>query len=132
VTGGTAGNVRPGADINKISYMVGPRYTNTIWRKTGFGPDASGSDKRLQLYVQGLFGGARGFSGIYPFSDGVKTNANSFAIQADGGANYYLTRKFGVRLIEVDLAHTEFPNALSGTQNDLRLSFGATCHFGRR
>lgn len=42
-TGGRASNVTPGVDVNKISFLVGPRYTYTVW--TG---QAGAADQREQ------------------------------------------------------------------------------------
>ena len=42
--------------------------------------------------------------------------------------NLYLTRSFGVRLLQADYVRTTLPNAAANTQNDLRLAFGITYH----
>jgi len=68
LTGDHAGNVAPDVDVNKISYMAGPRYTWTAW--------SGANQHRLQMYAQGLFGGAHGFDGVYPTSTGTTSSAN--------------------------------------------------------
>jgi outer membrane protein OmpA-like peptidoglycan-associated protein len=121
LTGDHAGNVSPGVDVNKIGYLAGPRYTWTAW---------SGADQhRLTIFGQALFGGAHGFDGVYPSSNSVKSSANSFALQAGGGLNYYFNQHWGVRLLEADFVRTAFPNGVDDVQHDLRLSFGVTYHF---
>jgi outer membrane protein OmpA-like peptidoglycan-associated protein len=75
-----------------------------------------------------LFGGVHGFDGLYPADGGSTTSASSFAIQAGGGLNLYLTKHWGVRLLEADYVRNELPNASDGVQNDLRLAFGVTYH----
>jgi len=111
---------RSSVDVNKISFLAGPRYTWTAW--TG------AKDHRLQVFGQGLFGIAHGFDGLYPSNDTLKSSANSFAVQAGGGLNYYLTKNWGLRLIEADYVRTQFPNAADDVQNDMRLAFGVTYH----
>jgi hypothetical protein len=126
VTGDHASDVSEGSDLNKISFLAGPRYTWTAWNG-----QASAADlRRLQIFVQGLFGGAHGFNGAYPSSTGTKTSASSLAIQAGGGFDFYLTQSFGIRLLEADYVRTEMPNGADGVQNDFRLAAGITYHFG--
>jgi len=120
LTGDHAANVTPGVDVNKISYIGGPRYTWTAW--TG------AKDRRLQIFGQGLFGGSHGFDGLYPTSTGTTSSANAFAIQAGGGLNLYLNRNWGLRLLEADYVRTEFPNDADDVQNDFRLAFGVVYH----
>jgi len=122
-TGDHASNVTPGVDVNKISFMAGPRYTYTAWGTAGEKP-------RFQIYGQGLFGGVHGFDGVYPTSSGVESTASSFAIQAGGGVNIFLTRHIGVRVVEASYIRTELPNDGNDTQSDLRLGAGLVYHFG--
>jgi hypothetical protein len=120
LTGDRASNVEPGVDVNKINFLVGPRFT---WR-TRIGANHHG----MSIFGQGLFGEAHSFDGFFPSSNGNTTRANSLDIQVGGGLNYYLTKKFGLRLIEADIVRSEFPNATSNTQTDMRLGFGITYH----
>ena len=125
---GTAANVEPGVDMNKISFLAGPRYTRTAWQ----GHATAADNRRLQVFGQGLFGRTHGFNGYYPAMPAATSSAGSLAVQAGGGLNFYLTRNFGLRLLEADYVRTELPNSTSGVQNDLRLSAGVTWHIGRR
>lgn len=127
LTGDHASNFAPGVDVNKIAFMAGPRYTYTAWA----GQAATTDVHRLQLYGQGLFGGVHAFNGVFPASSGTTSSAGSFAMQAGGGFNVFLSNRFGVRLLEVDYVKTTLPNSASNTQNDLRLAFGMTWHIGR-
>ncbi|MGA7339662.1 MAG: OmpA family protein [Terracidiphilus sp.] len=122
-TGDHASNVTPGVDINKISFMAGPRYTYTSW-------DTSGEKPRFQIYGQGLFGGVHAFDGVFPATGGTVPTADSLAIQAGGGFNIYLTRHIGVRVAEASYVRTRLPNNGNDTQNDLRLGAGLVYHFG--
>lgn len=123
LTADHASNAAPGVDANKITFLAGPRYTWTT---------SAGDAKklRLQLFGQGLFGGAHGFDSLYPTSTGVTSTSSSFAIQAGGGLNILLTRHFGLRVIEADYVRTAMPNGYEDAQTDLRLAFGVTYHIG--
>jgi OmpA family len=122
-TGDHASNVTPGVDVNKISFMGGPRYTYTAW-------GAAGEKPRFQIYAQGLFGGVHAFDGVFPAPSGTVPTAGSLAIQAGGGFNLFLTRHIGVRVVEASYVRTELPNNGNDTQNDLRLGAGLVYHFG--
>lgn len=125
LTGDTASNLAPGVNANKLTFLAGPRYTCTAWK----GRAGAADQRRLQIFAQGQFGVTDGFGGFYPASPAFTTSANSFAVQAGGGLNFYLTRSFGIRLIEADYVRTALPNGAANTQNDMRLAFGVTYHF---
>ena len=126
LTGDHAADVTSGVDVNKISYMGGPRYTYTVLANhTGAAPTP-----RYQIFGQGLFGGVHGFNGLYPTSSSTTSSANAFALEAGGGFNYYLTRNWGLRVLEVDYVRTQMPNHAADVQNDLHLGFGITYHIG--
>jgi len=122
-TGDHASNVTPGVDINKISFMGGPRYTYTVW-------SAPGERPRFQIYAQGLFGGVHAFDGVFPVTSGTVPTADSLAIQAGAGFSIFLTRHIGARVLEASYVRTELPNNGNNTQNDLRLGAGLVYHFG--
>jgi hypothetical protein len=126
LTGDHSSNITSGVDANKITYLFGPRYTATVWRNN---TDAA-NQRHLQAFGQGLFGRAHGFNGVYPVTGVATASANSFALQVGGGLNLYLSRRFGLRLLEADYVRTLLPNAAADAQNDLRLSFGVTLHLG--
>lgn len=116
-------NIAPGVDLNKISFLGGPRYTYTAWGSAGEKP-------RFQIYGQGLLGEAHAFGGVFPTPSGVVSSANSFAIQAGGGVNIFLTRHLGVRVVEASYVRNELPNNANSVQNDLLLGAGLVYHFG--
>ena len=122
VTGDHASDYLPSTDENKISFLVGPRFTFTAWKKHNNAED----QRRLQLIGQGLVGVAHGFD--TRFSNG-STGANELAIQTGGGLNLYFTKNFGIRPIEVDFVRTQIGTTGFSTQNDVRLAVGLTYHF---
>jgi outer membrane protein OmpA-like peptidoglycan-associated protein len=123
-TGDRASNTTPGVDVSKIAFLAGPRYTYTAWQ----GHASPADQRRLQIFAQGLFGSAHALDGLYPNGTGLATSANSFAVQAGGGVNLYLTQHWGLRLIESDYVRTQLPNAAANAQNDFRLAAGVTYH----
>lgn len=124
LTGDHASNVTPGVDANKITYLAGPRYTWTAWQ----GHATAADNRRLQVFGQALFGWTHGFNSYYPALPAPTSSAKSLAMQAGGGLNLYLTRNFGLRLLEADYVRTALPNAATNLQNDMRLSVGITWH----
>ncbi|MGD0939260.1 MAG: OmpA family protein [Terracidiphilus sp.] len=121
LTGDHASDVYPGVDMNKFSFLVGPRYTWTGRTSTG--------QPRVQIFEQGLVGVSHGFDGYYPSSSGGNSSATGYAVQAGGGLNVFFNKNFGLRLIEADYVRNDFPNGADDVQNDLRLSAGLDFHF---
>lgn len=121
VTGEHA-NQAPGMNIDKIAYVIGPRYTFAVQTHH------AGLPPRMQLFGEVLLGSVHGFNSIFPTATGVNPSATSFALQTGGGINTFFSKRFAVRVIEVEYLHTDLPNNYSNVQNDLRLGFGVTYH----
>lgn len=128
LTGDHASDVTPSVDVNKIAYMIGPRYTYTPWGQKA--QDGIGS--RWQVFGEGLFGGVHAFDSSFPKTTGLKTSADSFALQTGGGVNLSFSKRFAVRVFEADYVRTSLPNNASDVQNDLRLGVGLSYHTGSR
>ena len=126
MTGEHAANYIAGFDVNKITYLAGPRYTYTAWASDG----AAAATPRFQIFGEGLFGGAHAFNGVFPAGSGTTSSAGSYAIETGGGLDVFFFRHYGVRLLEADYVRTALPNGATNIQNDLRLAFGVTYHFG--
>lgn len=124
LTGDHASNVFLGMDENKISLLAGPRYTFTVWQ----GHAKAADPRRLQFFGQGLIGGAQGFDFDYDTAN-LSKSANEIAVQTGCGLNLYLTKRLGIRPIEVDFVRTQIGTAGLSTQNDMRLATGVTYHF---
>jgi hypothetical protein len=118
---GQHANQAPGMDIDKIVYVLGPRYT------FAFRPHQAGLPP-VQLFGEFLLGGLHGFNSIFPATTGLNPSATSFALQTGGGINAFVSKRFAVRAIEVEYLRTSLPNNYSNVQNDLRLGFGVTYH----
>jgi hypothetical protein len=130
LSGERASDVSPGADVNRITFVAGPRYSFNVARLTErwLGPKHPSS-----IFGQTLFGTVHAFNGLFPHSDGTLTSsANAFAMQVGGGINVGIARGFGVRIIEVEYLYTTLPNNGTNTQHDLRLTCGVAYHIGRR
>jgi hypothetical protein len=123
ITGGHASSVTPGVDLDKVSFMMGPRYT--------FRPGSDALDRHgeVRIFGEGLIGGVHGFNTIFPSSGGVAGAASSFAFQVGGGLDWTIWKHVGIRLVEADFVRSTLPNSTDDTQHDLRLAAGISFHF---
>jgi hypothetical protein len=117
---GEHANQAPGASIDKIAYVLGPRYTFAVHPHHGV--------PLLQLFGEAFLGGVHGFNSLFPTPRGLNSSATALALQTGGGINVFASKGFAVRAIEVEYLHTALPNNYSNSQNDLRLGFGVTYH----
>lgn len=116
VNGGHASNIAPDVGIKKVNFLFGPRYTwQPSRRKRGYRPS---------IFGEFLAGGVHAYGTVIPTSTGTTSSATSFGFQTGGGANLWLTRHFGLRVIELDYVYSEIPNAGDSTQNDFRIATG--------
>jgi hypothetical protein len=122
LTGGHASNIAPGVDLDKVSFMMGPRYTYPF--KSWFGRTGGG-----RVFGEGLIGGVHSFNTVVPTSAGVAGAASSLVFQVGGGADLPLRKGIGIRLFEADYVRSTLPNAGNSTQHDLRLAAGISFHF---
>ena len=123
---GTAGtNLRGAVDIHTVTFFVGPRYTYNIGHISPTAWNRKGS-----IFVQGKFGYAFATSGQYPVKGVLTSNASSLDLEAGGGVNLHIYHRFDLRLMEVDLVHTRFPNGAENIQNSVRVATGINFHIG--
>jgi outer membrane immunogenic protein len=108
-----------GGGLTLISYVFGPRYT-----MNGF--------HRIKPFGQALVGGAHASGSLAPGSSGLAGSPNAFAAVAGGGANFVLSERFAVQLIEADYYFTNFANGTNDRQNNFRISAGIVVRFGAR
>jgi len=106
-----------GLSSTMYTYMAGPRLPLHRIR-------------RIKPFLQVLAGGGR----LNASSGGINAGENSFAMAIGGGADFAVTRRLAVRLIEGDFLLTRFahPDGSSATQNNLRISAGLVFRFGTR
>ncbi len=101
-----------GIDLNTLTITVGPRYT---WHpRTG----------KLSVFGQGLIGESHGWNSLFPHTGGAVSTANALAVQLGGGIDIRCGQRFAVRPVQADWVRTQFPNATTNVQNDLRLGAG--------
>jgi len=113
VGGSHASNIRDsGVNLTMVTDLFGPRYAWTI---------PSG---KITLFGQGLIGEAHGVDGAFLSSAGALSSYNAFALQTGGGVDWRLSRRFAARLIQADWLRTQFPNAGTNVQNNLRIGTG--------
>jgi hypothetical protein len=126
LTGVHASNVNPGVDLDKVSFMMGPRYTYRPgqWKNRLFGQNHG-----IGVFGEGLIGGMHGFNTVFPSSSGVQGAASSFAFQVGGGMDWTVKKNIGIRVVEADYVRSTLPNNANNTQNDLRLAGGVSFHF---
>jgi len=99
----------------------------------------------FQPYGQAMVGIVHGFDSQFPktyYSQtgevAYETSANSFGMVLGGGLDWAVSRRFWIRLPQVDYHYNQLPNlhkALTGQgrdqQNELRLSAGVVVRFGK-
>ena len=99
-----------GIDLNTLTTTFGPRYT---WHH-----------RRAAVFGQGLIGESHAWNSLFPQSGGAVTTFNTFALQVGGGVDMAIGRHFAVRPIQADWIRTQFPNATTNVQNNVRLGAG--------
>jgi len=124
ISGDHASNAAPGIDVNKITYVFGPRYTFTPFTSNARAQFLRGTE----VFGEGLVGSVHAFNSTFPIAAGLKASADSFAVQVGGGVQVPLRRGFMVRVLQADYVRTSLPNNFSDVQNDLRLGFGISYH----
>ncbi len=99
-----------GIDLNTLTTTFGPRYT---WHH-----------RRAAVFGQGLVGESHAWNSFFPQSGGAVTTFNTFALQVGGGVDLAVGRHFAIKPIQADWIRTQFPNATTNVQNNLRLGAG--------
>lgn len=116
ITGDRTGSINgTGVGLSLVTATFGPRFTC--------------SHKKTAAFGQFLFGGARGFDGVFPSVPSAVSKAGSLAVQAGGGVDLNLRPHLALRALEVDWLHTQLPNGEASEQNDLRLGAGVVIRF---
>ena len=111
IAGAEASNIQgTSIDLDTLTTTFGPRYT---WHH-----------RNLAVFGQGLLGESHAWNSLFPQAGGAVTTFNTFALQVGGGVDLPVGRHFAVRPIQADWVRTEFPNATTDVQNNLRLVAG--------
>lgn len=120
IAGSKASNILDsGINLDTLTTTAGPRYT---WH---------GRNGRVSLFGQGLLGESHAWNSVFPQTGGAVSSANSFALQVGGGLDLKVGRHLAVRPIQADWVRTQFPNATTGVQNNLRLGAGVVLRIPR-
>ena len=111
IEGSEASNILgTGIDLDTLTTTFGPRYT---WHH-----------RKVAVFGQGLIGESHAWNSYFPQTGGPVTDFNTFALQVGGGVDLPISRHFAVRPIQADWIRTQFPNATTTVQNNLRLGAG--------
>jgi opacity protein-like surface antigen len=108
-----------GYGLTLTTLAAGPRFVFVPARK--FFP-----------FAQALFGFAHGSGSRFPQGNALTPSANSFALEAGGGADYALSKHLSLRILELEYLRTSLPNNSTNWQNHLRAGVGITLHFPRK
>jgi hypothetical protein len=113
LSGSEANNIQgTGVDLNAFTATFGPRYT---WYPRG---------GNVSVFGQSLVGISHAWNSRFPQATGAVSSSSTFALQAGGGVDVRISRRFSVRAIEADWLRTQFPNATTTVQNTLQLGAG--------
>ncbi len=83
---------------------------------------------KMRVFGQALLGFAHGSNSEFPQNNTLVPSANSFALDLGGGADYPISKRFAVRVLQLDYLRTSLPNISTNWQNNLRLGVGITLH----
>jgi outer membrane immunogenic protein len=109
-----------GDDLTLTSFLAGPRF---YYRR----PSA-----RWVPYGQVLVGGVRGTGSLAAANSAGEARPVALGATLGGGVEYNISRRFTLRVAEVDYFITTFPNYVNGRQNNLRVTAGVAYYFGKR
>ena len=126
LTGGHNDDIASGVELDKVAFMLGPRYTvrASDWWHRGT-PGMMGG---AAIFGEGLIGGVHSFNTVVPTAAGTAGAASSFAFQVGGGVDVPLGKRLGIRLVEADFVRSTLPNGGNDVQHDLRLAAGISFH----
>jgi outer membrane immunogenic protein len=112
-SGGHSGSIpgNSGVGLNLISALGGVRVARPL-------------NRRFIPYAQGLVGVVHAFDSYFPSSLGSTPSATSFALAAGGGLEVVLSRRWLIRVAQVDYQYMQLPNNMGNQQHDIRLSAG--------
>ena len=117
---GTAGHA------TKIS-SLGQNLTLTTFMG---GPRVSWVHDRYIPFAQFMAGGAHGSGSYFPSGSSSTSSSTGFALAAGGGLDFNLSERLAIRAVDAEFLHTDFPNGINTSQNQLQISGGIVLRFG--
>jgi hypothetical protein len=115
-------NIQNGINLDKISFMGGPRFSFDLSRSG----ESLGGHRPARAFVQGLLGPTHAFDSLFPGPNAISTSANALSVQMGGGIDIPWKNGFGIRALEVGWIHSDYSNAAKDIQNDFRIGFGVS------
>lgn len=110
-------NIRnTGVELTTLTTAAGPRYA---WQTR---------NRNIYLFGQGLVGEAHAWNGVFPSPQGATATYDTFVLQVGGGMDIHLKGRLALRPVEAHWVRTQFPNSITGVQNNLRLGAGFVLH----
>jgi hypothetical protein len=122
VAGEHKSNIQNGVNLDKISFMGGPRFSFNLTRSG----ESLGGRRPTRAFVQGLLGPTHAFDSLFPGPNDVSTSANALSVQMGGGIDIPWKNGFGIRALEAGWIHSDYSNAAKDIQNDFRIGFGVS------
>ena len=108
-----------GSSLTLSSYLAGARYRlPQPWLKGAHKP---------QPFAQLLLGAAHAGGGVGGLGDG----SFAFATRIGGGVDVPVSRRFAVRVVQIDYYLTHFANATNDHQNNLLVGAGFVFHWSK-
>jgi len=104
-----------GYGLTVATFTAGPRIALPSYRA-------------VRPFAQATIGIARGSGGQLPRDGTLLSTAGAFAFGLAVGADYPVNRYLSLRLLQLEVLHTDLPNNNSNWQNNLRIGTGVNFH----
>lgn len=106
-----------GVSFSEVVATFGPRYR---WH----------NGHRLSAFGEALVGEGDAFYSLVPGQPVAQSSTNSLALKIGGGADYAVSQRVGIRVLDVAWSRTQFTNSTDAIQNDVRIGAGVVVKFG--
>lgn len=110
----TANMASSGIGLDLLLLTAGPQYSLHV--------------RRVQFFGQGRAGFGWGHNSLFPTRSTSSTSGIGAAVALGGGVDLSLSRRFDLRVAELEWDRTELNNLNANAQNSIRLSTGIVVH----